>query len=629
MTTHKKYIQELKPVTFITFDNNSLWDANSRYFIYENEIPDESNNGNPVPAILHYDKDDGLKVLRPSYYMGQQSLIANQKVNSYGLVIAPHGYDEMNKFKFVKTYVEIPYTDALRLKQSFSYSFMVQIPRSPSDFRTWIWNKDADTYVLSSPQYGYNYNTVKRTLVRKGDKFSLTFVSPWASEEYVEVKFPNNTGSFLLSNVNISGSFYARPLNIVATHEYIVMDDGRYYTESRVYINMRLLYSFTSSPLYGNYDGGNTAPVFFCGNQDALDYNTLDDRWTSPIYLDQIAIFDYALNEYQICMMYKKIESYEDMVLYGTPTHYYKFDEDEKSLFFSDLVSNSDDHRLYPPTQAYQIKYNVAGVHGIYGDTCVSVQSGGMIYCDTAYNTFFNPSGDFTIEFFASFTSSSRGVLLSIQDSVQPFRGICLYANSKNNEELSGMLQLSVTDDLYCHTDEFNVRNERIMYNDGKVRHYAIRRAGNFVELWIDGTYINKTFLSAGSLTVRGNNSLYLFNMAPSILRVDGTIQHMACYTRALSAIELYAHATYLTRYKMSGRVTVNGIGTEVLLRIYSFLDGNLLLEANTDGDGKYSIDVYNSDYINFVAQIKKDTTVRPRVIGPILADEYEDVPWE
>lgn len=627
MTTHKKYIKELKPVTFITFDNDTLWDKNSRYLIYENEIPDESDNGEPVPAILHYDKDDGLNVMRPSYYMGQQSLIANQRINSYGLVIAPHGFDTMNKFKFVKSYIEIPYTDALRLQQAFTYSFMINIPRSPSDMRSWIWNNDRQTYVQTNSTNGYNYSNLRRTIVKKGDKFSITYCSPYSSYEYLDIKFPNNSGTVPISN--IEGGIITKPLNIVATHDYITMDDGRYYTKSSVYINMRLIYSRESSPVYGNYDGGNTAPVLFCGNQDGIVYNTLDDRWTSPIYLDQIAIFDYALNEYQVCMMYKKIESYEDMILYGYPSRYYKFDEDEKSLYFEDLVTKHPNYRLYPPSQAHQIRYSLSGVHGIYGDTCVGVQSGGMIYCDVSNDAFFNTSGDFTIEFFASFGNSSRGVLLSIQDTVQPFRGVCLYVNSKNNEEYSGMLQLSVTDDYYCHTDEFNVRGERIMYNDGKVRHYAIRRSGNFVELWIDGSYINKVFLSAGSLTARSYNSLYIFNMSPSVMRVDGTIQHLACYTRALSAIELYAHATYLVRYKMSGRITVNGIGEEVMIRIYSFLDGDLLIEENTLGDGVYNIDVYYADYINFIAQIRKDTTVRPRIIGPILADEYEDVPWE
>ena len=116
--------------------------------------------------------------------------------------------------------------------------------------------------------------------------------------------------------------------------------------------------------------------------------------------------------------------------------------------------------------------------------------------------------------------------------------------------------------------------------------------------------------------------------MSPSVMRVEGTIQHLAFYTRVLSAIELYVRSSYLLRYKMSGRVTVNGIGTEVMLRIYSFLDGNLLMESDTDGDGKYNIDVYNSDYINFIAMIREDTTVRPRIVGPILADEFEDTPW-
>lgn len=625
MSTHKRYIQELKPVTFITFDNNSIWDANSRYLIYENTLPDESNNGDPITGIFHYDNHP-VKVIRPSYYFGQTSLISNQKTNSYSIVIAPHGYDALNQFRFVKSFIEIPYTDALILDKSFTYTMMFNVPRSPSDMRNYIWNTGQDTYVSANGNNGYNYSSLKRSIIKKGNKFSITYCAPYGNQDYLEILFPNNSGN--VNTSSIEGGILNKPINLVCSHKYIVMDDGRYYTESRVYINMRLIYSHDSTPLYGKYEGGNTSPIFLCGNQDVYDNNSLNDRWTSPIYIDQFAVFDYAVDEYQVGMIYKKIESYEDMILYAYPSHYYKFDENDSALFFPNIVNNQSYYRLYPPTQGFQIGYSKAGVHGIYGDTCVHIQNSGMIYCDEPNYGFFNPSGDYTIEFFASFTSSERGVLLSIQDSVQPFRGICLYVNSKNNEHLSGMIQLSITDSMYVHTDEFNVRGERVMYNDGKVRHYAIRRSGSYVELWIDGVYINKIFFSAGNLTAR-SNSLFLFNMSPSVMRVEGTIQHLAFYTRALSAIELYTRSSYLIRYKMSGRVTVNGIGTKVMLRIYSFLDGNLLMESDTDGDGKYNIDVYNSDYINFIAMIREDTTVRPRIVGPILADEFEDVPWE
>ena len=53
------------------------------------------------------------------------------------------------------------------------------------------------------------------------------------------------------------------------------------------------------------------------------------------------------------------------------------------------------------------------------------------------------------------------------------------------------------------------------------------------------------------------------------------------------------------------------------------------MIESETDGNGKYSIDVNFSDYVNFVFMKKNDITVRPRTIGAVLPDEYKDLPYE
>ena len=255
-----------------------------------------------------------------------------------------------------------------------------------------------------------------------------------------------------------------------------------------------------------------------------------------------------------------------------------------------------------------------------------------MLYCKPLpYNypsSFYNPSGSFTIEFFASIEGSEKGVLLSIQDDVHPFRGLCLYVNTRNNIQKSGSLQLSISETEYILTPEKDIRNNDIMYNDQVMRHYLIRRVNNFIELWINAVFIAKIYMPSGNLTSR-TSALYMFGLMPGHLNAAGYIQHLVIYDRALSQHEIEMRVTYLIRYEIAGRITVQGIGQRLLIRIYSFNSGELILQDFTDSDGNYKIQLPSDDYINFTAMDLSNLNIRPRLVGPVLADEYYDLPFE
>ena len=117
-------------------------------------------------------------------------------------------------------------------------------------------------------------------------------------------------------------------------------------------------------------------------------------------------------------------------------------------------------------------------------------------YSGSYTTSFFNPGGDFTIEFFAMIDSTKKGVLFSLQDDIQPFRGLCLFVNCKDNVEKPGVLQLSISESQYIMTPDKNIRGEIVSYNDGAVRHYAIRRTQNYVELWINAVLIDRIYMT-------------------------------------------------------------------------------------------------------------------------------------
>jgi hypothetical protein len=134
--------------------------------------------------------------------------------------------------------------------------------------------------------------------------------------------------------------------------------------------------------------------------------------------------------------------------------------------------------------------------------------------------------------------------------------------------------------------------------------------------------------MTSGSLTSQVNQ-LYMFGLMPGSLVVTGSIQHMAMYTRALSQQELEMRSSYMVKYNIRGRVTVQGVGQTILMRVYSFNSGNLIVEQKTNPEGEYNLNIPSDDYINVVAMDVGNINIRPKILGPTLADSYEDLPWD
>lgn len=623
MSTYKKYVKQLKPITFITFDDKSIWDNESGVLVNRsNEIFDESENGDPINGILHYDDNE----FRYSYALGQRSMIENQPTDSYSLMLGAYERDDKNVFPFPKTVLEIPFNERLRLDKSFTVSLHFNKYRADSDiFRSLTWDGLNSRYITTST----NTRTFTRTIFRKGNGIGLTYHFPWSSSSYITIKFPNNNGTVLLSN--IPGNAINRDVHLVYTHKHIINEAGQYYTHSIVYWDNRIIYEHRTNPVFGEYSGGNTSPFEFGGYVSSnWDPNFCDDRTTTRTSYDQISIYDYALEDFQVSDLYKKCYQYETIVQRSFPTLYYRFNELKGERTFD----GSDSIRPISFTGAdnVDIEKEKPGVHGLYGSTRTNIRNKAMLYCKPvsgSYNTsFFNPSGDFTIDFFASFDSYTKGVVLSLQDDVHPFRGLAMFINCRHNVEQPGSIQLSISDSEYILTEEKTPRGEIIQYNDGVVRHYTIRRSGNYIELWINAVFIDKIYITTGNLTSR-TNQLYLFGLLPGNSFVSGSLQHMAFYTRALSARELAVRSSYLIKYTIRGRVTVQGIGQTILIRIYSFNSGQLIHQQKSDGNGDYNLVIPTDDYITVIFMDVGNINIRPRTISPILPDEYEDIPWE
>lgn len=214
MSSHKTYVKELKPLTFITFDSDTLWEQDSKLLIYAGVIPDESENGLPIEALLHYNDN----VNRPSYLMGQRSFIQNQPTDNYSIVLAPYDKDDTNSYPYEKSWLEIPYTERLKLDKSFTISFLVNKENDDSFFRNWIWDSATEKYKPANDQNGYNYINLHRTIFRKGNRIGMQFNNYWGSPQTITFTFPNNSTEIQVSNIP---GFINNDVYVVMTHDYI------------------------------------------------------------------------------------------------------------------------------------------------------------------------------------------------------------------------------------------------------------------------------------------------------------------------------------------------------------------------------------------------------------------------
>lgn len=630
MAGFKRYTQSLDPLCFMSFDSRTQWDDNSGYLVYGETVLDESNYGNH--GMLHrtgveFDEIGPF----PSYSMGQTSLIELQQSEQYAIVFGQASMDNRNSFPFEKSYIEIPHNESLKLSKSFTVSFFFNKYPGHGALQNYQWDVNTGKYIYY--QYGYS-RSYTRPIFRKGLKIGLTYNYPWSSSSSMTFTFPNNSfvsnGALPAGGTGFKESWTAlenQIIHCIMTHEYIENEDSTYKTISRVYINGRIWYEWTSNNIYGVYDGSNSSPIEIAGTGGSFDYNYLNDRQTNPLYMDAFTVYDKALTKDQCANLYKKAFGYTSIIKRAGPRSYYDMNEQIVDTTVKDQV-NSYHLSIYGSTN--QVLRQQPGVHGVYGTSCIKFQDKGMLYRDETYtsSTYFNPTGDYCIEFHAAFDNTSHGIILSIQDDTTPFYGIVVHTNYRNNQYSRGGLQVSVSDSSYISVPEFDVRGNQLFYNDSEFRHYCINKTGSTISLYIDGILIGQTGATWNFISSGGHN-IYIGGLMPGNMHSNCKLQHLAFYNKALQTQEILMRVSYLTKYVIKGRITLHGQPIKALIRVYSFNTGELLIQQLTDGSGNYNIDIPSDDYINFVAQQLNVTSVRPRIIGPTMADKYLDSPWD
>lgn len=620
MAGYKQSLKDMKPLLFLTFDGDTLYNKGTGELI-RGHITDESNNGND--GLLQTNTDN-----RKSYMMGQPSLV--QRENSQGqasITFAPYGYDDSGlvDFPFEKSMVEVLHNDSLKLKGDYTISFLMNKVKEDGELRSLKWNEATQKY----DKINYSRSVdLYRTIFKKGAQIGAVHVDTYYSTNRMEFSFPAYTWKPLITEfINIDSSFYNKVWHITMSHKIDKLAGNIFQNVYRVYVNGIKHHEHKGAVVTIPYTAENTSPLEIGGNRDGTNTDTLNDRQTTPLTIDQFAIFDRCLLDNEVMSLYKKTVTYDNLILNAKPTMYVKFNDLEYTnstalkIQYGDSGSYTSKYsHLFP----YLEKEKQINSDRVGNETCVHFKGATAKIQHVNNSNVISASGDFSVEFWCGFSGNDRGVIVSCQSNEAPFRGLLIETNRFYDDDRVGMIQVRLDNNTFLTAQEYSIDGSNAYYNDDVVRHYCVTRNGSRLSLYIDGT-INSYKDVDNSALVPSNGTLYFMGLAPSDMLVNGKFGNFVFYNRALQDSEINARSFFFTKMILKGRVTLQGQPHKTDMRIYEHGTGELLDEYKTETDGHYAINVYTNNYIDVMFLDKQDSTVQMRVIGPVIAHEYID----
>ena len=625
MAGYKQTVLDFKPICFLTFDGDTLYNSANGELVYKH-ITDES--GNEHHGILQTNDDP-----KKSYMMGQPSMVERENdVGQASITFAPFGYDldPRVNFPFEKSLVEVLHTDALLFPDDYTIMFHVNKYSNESILRGLIWDEANNTY---NKRTSTNTSTLKRTFIRKGPQIDISYEDRYYSnDDCIMFQFPGYSYQLnltsIIGNRGNAASFYNKDWHIVATHKVIWHSGNLAQNRYRVYVSGILVHEHLTDKLFKPFSAENVSPIEIAGNRDASDPNILNDRQTSPLNMDQIAFFDKCLTSAQVMDCFKKTTSYNTLISRSEPTLFVPFDDREAA---NNTALNIQYGKGVNWSSSYSNMYPFVRKETVINSDRIGIERGAEFFNanakihDSVYNSnVLSASGDFTMEFWGSFTDIERCIIVSCQSNVAPFKGILIEGNRFFNEDRPGMIQVRFDDTNFLTAPEFTANGGNSSYNDGVIRHYAIVRSGTTVMLYIDGVVVNSMQLALGSL-IPNYGALYFMGMGPGDTNTNGVIGQFVFYNRALGRQEITARSFFNVKMIIKGRVTLQGTPYKSDIRIYQHGTGELLHEYQSDTNGMYAINVYTNNFVDIMFLDKQDTSIQMRVIGPIIAHEYVD----
>jgi len=616
MAGYKQTIQNLEPKLFLTFDGDAI-DATKRTITaLPHEFIDESGYANS--ALLQIDDEDF-----PAYRMGLPSMVELEQDDQGAISFGWYGRQAAAPLDiWPKSFIEVAYQSwfsFLDNNGSFSVGFMMNRETSEQAFR--------DYYGYPSTQY--TSNGINRTIIRKQGAFDFYYQDNYNYEKRFIFQHPG--GTFTLNASTTYNWLYGKDHHFFFVWDVKETTPGTFVATAKLYINGHIYTQSTHTTLDTPISTYAATPIEIGGSISGGGI-LKNDRATSKVNMDQIAIFDRGLTDDEVMRLYKKTRSYDRLVLFENATHYWSLGDAASSSNF--VITNM--------TNSYTGEYlggNVKAVRAqnpppqIGNGSSTYFQAGGMgliRYVDPNARVLpiADANGDWTVHFWASASNTTRSVLFSLQEDDYPNVGILCEMNMRNGTQQNGSVEFSLSDNYRLSSLTHQDNAQPWLFNDGVDHHFALVKRSNTAELWIDGRQHSTLPVENLPVTFPGPGSVYLMGAAPGKLSTTGRMSRVAYTPYALGGAEIRALAAYNRIWRIKGTVTLQGNPHQATVRLLAHNTGELVKETlSSNLDGFYSVDLFDNRLIDLMVLNKQDTNIKYRAYGPITPMGYEDLP--
>lgn len=603
MAGYKQTIIDSNPVAFWTFDGDPH-DRSTRVLLSRPyKIIDEIGDN---PAILHIDYPD-----HPfhGYALGLPSMIKLEKEDQASICFGYYGRMENHPSTYPKAFLEVPHSSSF------------QFPRNGSFTIEFMMNKHGESdYINRNP-----YSSITRPIIRKKNVLNIYYYSSWWSHSHdLFFVFPNNNSVGL--NV---GVWTNRNVYVVMIWDVKEVAPNEFRAIEKIFLDSRLIH-YRENIYYEAPPNTNIASSWEIGGiTENADH--FSDRNTSPLYLDQIAIYDKALTDDEVAHHYKKIYEYDDMIINDRAADYFPFDEEDSLIDWTIRNRINGSNGTYVGNIS-TIRRAQPGPKNLPLSKSAHFSGNAIAYFEKRSNwdyiyPWFQTDGDYTIEFWFNTSTSNRGVLFSMQQENSPYQGVLININWANDSYRNGVIEFRENEDYAVTSLSIDEDHRPYMFNDGKWHHIVVQRKGASILLWLDAK-LHAKLDNVPKRSVGNSGIMYLMGSKPGDLNVNGFICKLARYSYALDETQIKARYTYSTIYKIRGQVTLQGVPTRANIRVYKNFTGELINEVESDPiSGEYSITLLNNSKIDLLVFSKYDRNVRYRAYGPITPSEYDDLP--
>ena len=626
MAGYKMTALRYKPTCCITFDGESNYDYQG--YLRVPQVYDSSGFDNHGVMLATN------QVVKP--YGATTSLLPRESgYDQYSMCFSPRGHDTNMSFPYDAARVEVFSSNSIDLETDFTISFLFNKKESDNWFVNAIYDPVTNTYKPSPSSTG---KSIRRTIFQKGLQVGLVWVNPWGGNDYLEVSFPTGTQNIAINGANadvntnrVFKNFYDRTFHITMTCKVNKIGTNLFQIVEELWVDGIIILSRKGNVTSNPSLNPNTASFMIGGNNSTFDPFYCNDRQTSPLFIDNFLVYDRCLSNDEIASLYKKVFDYDVYTKRWYPLLYAQMGGENLNPNQTanngvlDVNPSNNCVLTYFGNQS-QVK-NEVGPKRLINESAIEFKDLGMARISNTYTSpVINSSGDYTLEFFAKFSSTERGVIFSAQTDYFPYKGILIEGNVFADQHQVGSLQVTLEDGIYINTKGLNPDGSYIQYNDGEFHHYVVIRRGNKFEFWIDGYLIETKYGNAGNM-ITSFGSIYLMGMMPEKQYIYGSMCQLAYYDYAMQEHNIRAKAFFFTRVRMKGRVTLQGVPHGATIRIMDHTTGKFLTEGMCDGStGLYDIDVYTDHYIDIMVFDKFNPNVRYRAFGPDRAEEFTDI---